>query len=545
MTEFGSPHLARSDANHVPLSPLSFLARSRDIFGSREAVVYGSRTYTWREVHARASRLARGLRTLGVRSGDVVSVIAANTPEMVEAHFGVPMSGAVLNTINARLDAGTIAYILDHAETRVLITDSHFSAAVKEAIARTNHRDMVVVDIVDVQADAPENNGERLGAIDYESLLEAGTGDLDGALPADEWDAIALNYTSGTSGRPKGVVYHHRGSYLMALGTIAGWGLPHHPCYLYTVPMFHCNGWGHAWTMAACAGTIVCIRTITAKAIFDALADNGVTHFGAAPVVLGMLVNASADERRPLDQPVKVMTAGAPPAAAILETTKRLGFDVLQVYGLTETYGHVVECIWQSEWDALPAAEQAIIKARQGVRFPMVEDVSVVDVDSRRPVPANGRSEGEITIRANTVMKGYFRDPEATAAAFAGGAFRSGDIAVVHPNGYIEIKDRLKDVIISGGENISSVEVESAIYRHPAVAVVAVVARPDEKWGETPCAFVELKPGEHASAEEIVDHCRTRLAGFKVPKRVEFGELPKTATGKIQKFLLREKARNL
>lgn len=529
-------------ANYAALTPLSFLVRCRDVFGDREAVIYGNRTYTWRQLHDRSQQLAAALKTAGVAKGDVVSLMAANTPEMVEAHFGVPMSGAVLNTINTRLDPETIAYILDHAGTKILITDTQLAPNVKEALAQMGNHGIKIVDIDDVQAGAP---GERLGDMDYETFLSTGVSQADWQLPDDEWDAITLSYTSGTSGRPKGVVYHHRGSYLMALGTITGWSLPAHPRYLYTVPLFHCNGWGHAWTMAACAGTIICNRAVNAKAIFDAIVDHKVTHFGGAPVVLGMLVNAPADERREITHPVKVMTAGAPPPAAIIEKCSTLGMEVLQVYGLTETFGHVVECVWRDEWNELPLDEQATIKARQGVRFPVTEDVTVVDVSTREPIPADGQTQGEITVRGNTVMKGYFRDPNATAEAFKGGAFKSGDIAVVHPNGYIEIKDRLKDVIISGGENISSVEVESAIYKHPAVAVAAVVARPDEKWGETPCAFVELKPGETTSEEDIIAHCRDLLAGFKAPKTVLFEELPKTATGKIQKFALRERARNL
>ncbi len=528
-------------ANYVPLSPLSYLSRARDVFGNRDGVVYGDRRYSWKQVDERARRLCSGLKKLGVGKGDVVTFIAANTPEMVEAHFGVPMAGAVLNTMNVRLDSETIAYILDHAETSVLVTDTQFAPAVKEALAQANRPDMTVIDIVDEAM--PE--GEQLGSMTYEQLLEMGSSDKAEKLPNNEWDAIALNYTSGTSGRPKGVVYHHRGSYLMTMGTIAGWDLPSHPRYLYTVPMFHCNGWGHAWTMAAVAGTIVCIRDLQPKAIFDALADNDIDHFGGAPVILGMLVNAPEKDRRTFDRPIKVMTAGAPPAAAILAKTKELGMDVLQVYGLTETYGHVIECVWQDQWNVLDAAEQASIKARQGVRFPMTEEVSVVDLSTRKRVPADGETQGEIVIRGNTVMKGYFKNTSATDEAFEGGAFRSGDIAVVHTNGYVEVKDRLKDVIISGGENISSVEVESAIFQHSSVAVAAVVARPDEKWGETPCAFVELKEGAAATEEEIIAHCRSLLAGFKCPKKVVFGELPKTATGKIQKFVLRQTAKEL
>lgn len=533
--------LAQVKANYVPLSPLSYLDRAKDVFGDRDAVVYGERRYAWREVDARAKRLASGLESLGVTKGDVVTLIAANTPEMVEAHFGVPMTGGVLNTMNVRLDPETIAYILDHAETSVLITDTQFAPAVKAALQLVDRPKMQIVDIVDEQMPA----GEQLGLMTYEELLAKGDSDRALSLPEDEWDAIALNYTSGTSGRPKGVVYHHRGSYLMTMGTIAGWDLPAHPRYLYTVPMFHCNGWGHAWTMAAVAGTIVCIRDLQPKAIFDALVDNDIDHFGGAPVILGMLVNAPEGDRRTFTKPIKVMTAGAPPAAAVLAKTKELGMDVLQVYGLTETYGHVIECVWQDQWNDLPESEQASIKARQGVRFPMTEEVSVVDLTSRERVAADGEAQGEIVIRGNTVMKGYFKNQEATDEAFEGGAFRSGDIAVVHPNGYVEVKDRLKDVIISGGENISSVEVEAVIYQHSSVAVAAVVARPDEKWGETPCAFVELKEGASATEEEIITHCRSLIASFKCPKKVVFGELPKTATGKIQKFVLRQTAKSL
>ncbi len=538
-------HFAGMDAvraNYAALTPLSFLVRCRDVFGDREAVIYGNRSYTWRQLHDRSEQLAAALKAAGIAKDDVVSLMAANTPEMVEAHFGVPMSGAVLNTINTRLDPETIAYILGHAGTKLLITDTQLAPNVKLALEHMGDHGIKIIDIDDAQAGT---TGERLGDMDYDTFLTTGNDPTDWQLPDDEWDAITLSYTSGTSGRPKGVVYHHRGSYLMALGTITGWALPAHPRYLYTVPLFHCNGWGHAWTMAACAGTIICNRTVSARVIFDAIVDHNVTHFGGAPVVLGMLVNAPEDERREITHPVKVMTAGAPPPAAIIEKCSALGMEVLQVYGLTETFGHVVECVWRDEWNDLPLDEQATIKARQGVRFPVTEDVTVVDVSTREPVPADGKTQGEITVRGNTVMKGYFRDPQATADAFADGAFKSGDIAVVHPNGYIEIKDRLKDVIISGGENISSVEVEGAIYKHPAVAVAAVVARPDEKWGETPCAFVELKPGETASEQDIIEHCRALLAGFKAPKTVIFEELPKTATGKIQKFALRERARNL
>jgi fatty-acyl-CoA synthase len=538
-------YLDRRSANFTPLSPLSFLRRTRDVYPQRPAVIHGARRYTWAEVYARTARLASALAARGVRRGDAVSIIAANTPELFEAHFGVPMAGAVLNTINTRLDAETIAYILEHGEARVLIADTQFSPAVKAALAELGTSDLLVVDIADPEAVFRPGEGERLGALTYEELLAEGDPEAPWSLPEDEWETIALNYTSGTSGKPKGVLYHHRGSYLMSLGTVAGWGLPPHPTYLYTVPMFHCNGWGHAWTMTALAGTVICCRYVTARNIFNAVADHKVGHFGGAPVVLGMLINAPEEERRSFDHPVRVMTAGAPPPAAVLEKTKALGFDVMQVYGLTETYGHVVQCAWQAEWDALAFGEQAEIAARQGVRFPMTEEVAVIDRESGAPVPCNAETLGEVVIRGNTVMKGYHKGPEATAEAFAGGWFHSGDLAVVHPDGYMQIKDRLKDIIISGGENISSVEIEGVLYRHPAVAAAAVVARPDEKWGETPCAFVELKPGAEATEQEVIAFCRGQLAGFKAPKRVVFGELPKTSTGKIEKYKLRKAARSL
>lgn len=530
--------LAKTTANHVPLSPLSFLKRTADIFGARTAVIYGERRYDWREVLDRACRLASALSARGIGRGDTVSVIAANTPELFEAHFGVPMAGAVLNTINTRLEPETIAYILEHGDARVLITDTALAPTVRAALEGLD-RDILVVDIDDAQGPG----GERLGEIEYEALLAGGDPEYRWTLPVDEWDALTLNYTSGTSGRPKGVVYHHRGSYLMSMGTVAAWNLPLHPTYLYTVPMFHCNGWGHAWTMALMAGTVVCCRAITAEAVFGAVAEHKVTHFGGAPVVLSMLVNATENERRSFDHTVKVMTAGAPPPAAVLEQTRALGFEVMHVYGLTETFGHVTQCLWREEWDDLPFERQAEIQSWQGVAFPMTEEACVVDLEKGTPVPRDGETQGEIAIRGNTVMKGYYKNPAASEEAFAGGWFRSGDAAVWHDNGYIQIRDRLKDVIISGGENVSSVEVENVLYKHPAVAAAAVVAMPSEKWGEVPCAFLELKPGESLGEEEVVLFCRERLAGFKTPKRIIFGELPKTATGKIQKFLLREKAR--
>ena len=475
-------------------------------------------------------------------------MVAANTPELAEAHYGVPMSGGVLNAINTRLDADTIAYILEHGDCRVLITDTQFSATVKAALAKLKIKPQVI-DIVDAQADvhapAPDGNGERLGEMDYEALLATGNPDADWGMPKSEWDALALNYTSGTSGRPKGVVYHHRGAYLMAMGTIAAWQIAKHPRYLTIVPMFHCNGWGHAWTMTVMGGTIICNRLIRADIIFDAIARHDITHFGAAPIILAMLADAPPDEQKklPASAKVQVMTAGAPPPSKVLEKVERLGFDVTHVYGLTETYGHVMYCDWREEWQQLEGEARADIKARQGVRFPMMEAARVHDVASGAAVAADGETLGEIVLAGNTTMKGYYKNLDATAESFKGGYFHSGDLAVVHPDGYIEIKDRLKDIIISGGENISSIEVESVLYRHPKVAAAAVVAKPDEKWGESPCAFVELQPGQSADETDIIEFCRAHLSGFKRPKQVVFMTLPKTSTGKIQKFKLRDMVR--
>ena len=466
-------------------------------------------------------------------------MMAANTPELAETHFGVPMSGGVLNAINTRLDAETVAYILEHGDAKVLITDTHFSKVVSDAIASLDNPP-VVIDIVDHQAPAPEGTGESLGQLTYEELLDQGNENADWGLPDSEWDALTLNYTSGTSGKPKGVVYHHRGSYLMSMGTVAAWQVPKHPKYLYTVPMFHCNGWGHVWTMALMGGTLICNRVVSAENIFNAIKQHRVTHFGAAPIVLAMLANAPEEIQHIPEYTVQVMTAGAPPPSKVLEKTQQLGFNVIHVYGLTETYGHVVFCDWKNEWSDLSIEEQAEIKSRQGVRFPMMEAARVIDVNSGDPVEPDGQSIGEIVLKGNPIMKGYYKSAEGTAEAFKDGWFHSGDLAVVHPDGYIEIKDRLKDIIISGGENISSVEIESVLYKHPKVAAAAVVAKPDEKWGETPCAFVELKAGEQATEDEIIGFCKDNMAGFKRPKQVIFIELPKTSTGKIQKFKLRE-----
>ncbi len=528
--------LGRGAANHVALSPLSFLRRAEVVYGPRPAVSYGRVRHSWAEVADRVRRVAGGLRARGVGLGDTVSVLCPNIPELFELHYAVPLAGAVLNTLNFRLEAETIAYILDHSDCRLVICDSGFSGLLGQAFALMG-RALPVVDIVDAQAGGAAGFGQS----SYDDLLAADPADWAG--PADEWQALALNYTSGTSGRPKGVVYHHRGAYLMAMGTVAGWALPPHPVYLSVVPMFHCNGWNHPWAMAIVGAHLVFTRDAVPARLFAAIAAHGVTHLGAAPVILQMLCESADAPAQPYEPKVRVMTAGAPPPPAVLEKAARLGLEVMQVYGLTETYGHISQCLWQEDWAALPAADQAAKQAMQGVAFPMVEGIRVVDLETGVDVPMDGTAQGEIAIRGNTVMKGYYKDPAATAAAFRDGWFWSGDAAVLQPGGYVQIRDRLKDVIISGGENISSVEVEAVLYRHPAVLAAAVVARPSEKWGESPCVFVELREGHQADEAVIIGFCRAHLAGFKLPKSVVFQVLPKTATGKIQKFILREAAR--
>lgn len=524
-------------ANYVPLSPLSFIKRTAQVFADHPATIYNEKTQSWRTLYQRCCAFADALKQHGIAQGDVVSVLAYNTPEMIELQFSVAMAGGVLNTINTRLDAETIEGIIDHAEPIALVFDAELHAVVADALARCSHQPALIIMI-----EAPEipRSDCMLDALDFEAFVQSGDPDAHWSLPASEWDAFGLNYTSGTGGRPKGVVIHHRGAYLMAMGTVPAWSVPMHPIYLYTVPLFHCNGWGHAWMNALVAGTMICLKKVEAGAIFDAIARHRVTHFGGAPVVLSLLVNAPVNLQKRFDHAVAVMTAGAPPPPSILEQTEQLGLNVMQVYGLTETYGHIMHCAWNTNWDTLGFSERAEIKARQGVQFTHTEDVEVIDLDSGAPVPADGQSEGEIVIRSNTVMKGYHKDPQATEEAFKDGYFRSGDVAVRHPDGYIEIKDRLKDVIISGGENISSVEVENVLYRLPGVACAAVVAKQDDKWGEVPVAFIELGSDAAPLDESVViQFCRTHLAGFKTPKQIVFGEIPKTSTGKVQKFMLR------
>jgi fatty-acyl-CoA synthase len=525
---------SRDAANHVALSPLSFLKRAETVYASRPAVTYGDTSRSWGQTGATCRSVAAGLAAMGVGAGDTVSVLSPNIPALFELHYAVPLLGAVLNTINTRLEPETLAYILDHSDCLLVICDTALAPLLRAAFA-INGKTVPVVDINDVAG------SDGFGQTSYDDL--AAHPPMDWALPGDEWQALALNYTSGTSGRPKGVVYHHRGAYLMAMGTVAGWALPPHPTYLSVVPMFHCNGWNHPWAMAIVGGHMIFTRDATPAKLLAAMARHRVTHLGAAPIVLQMLCDSPDAPAQAFAPKIKVLTAGAPPPPAILEKAAALGLDVMQVYGLTETYGHISQCLWQDGWDALSAPARAEKQAMQGVAFPMVEDIRVVDRTAGVDVPRDGLTQGEIAIRGNTVMKGYYKDADATATAFDGGWFWSGDAAVVHPDGYIQIRDRLKDVIISGGENISSVEVEAVLYRHPAISAAAVVARPHPKWGESPCAFVELRDGATATEEDVIAFCRANIAHFKAPKTVVFGALPKTATGKIQKFILRATAR--
>ena len=533
--------LQKNAANYAPLSPLTFIERSAYIYPDRLAVVHGARRYSWSESYERSRRLASALKQLGVEKGDTVATILNNTPEMFECHFGVPACGAVLNTINTRLDAEAVAFILNHAEAKVLLTDREFARMVKKALALAERPDMIVIDVDDSEYTGP---GERVGSLEYEAVLATGTPDFVFEQPADEWDAISLNYTSGTTGDPKGVVYHYRGAYLNAMSNIVSWGMPPHSVYLWTLPMFHCNGWCFAWTMAANAGVNVCLRRVDPRLIFDAIRDHGVTHYCGAPIVHSMLANAPEAWREGINHKVSGLIAAAPPPAAVIESMAKIGFDITHVYGLTETYGPAAVCAKHDGWKDLPLAEQVVLNGRQGVRYHALESITVMDPDTMETVPWDGETMGEIMFRGNLVMKGYLKNEKTTNESFRGGWYHSGDLAVIQPDGYIKIKDRSKDVIISGGENISSIEVEDALYRHPAVMAAAVVAVPDEKWGEVPAAFVELREGSEVSVEALVAHCREHLAGFKVPKRIIFGELPKTSTGKIQKFVLREKAKS-
>ncbi|MHA6265044.1 AMP-binding protein [Arenibacterium sp. CAU 1754] len=532
--------LKKNAANYVPLTPLSTLRRAAEIYSDELAVVYGTHRKTYAEYVERCTRLASALAGMGVKPGEVVATLIPNLPSHAEAHFGVPACGAVLNTINTRLDVDTVTFILGHGEARVVLADSQFLELAEEAIARQEGEKPVLIEVPDDQAGFPASGRHPT----YEQVLAQGDPGFDWIMPQDEWESIALNYTSGTTGRPKGVVYHHRGAYLNAMGQILSWRMVLRPKYLTIVPLFHCNGWCHSWMMPMVGGRIICCRDITAPAIFSAIADEGATHFGGAPIVLNMLVNAPESERRSFDHTVEVFTAGAPPAPATLAKIEPMGFNVTQVYGLTETYGPATECTWGEKWDHLQGDARAAIKARQGVPMPIYEEITVMD-ETMTHIPRDSKTQGEIIMRGNGVMKGYFKNPEATAEAFKGGYFHSGDIAVQHPDSYIQIADRAKDIIISGGENISSVEVEGVLMGHPDVLLAAVVAKPDEKWGEVPCAFVELKPGVTGDAADLIAFSRKTLAGFKTPKHVVFQELPKTSTGKIQKFELRRIAREI
>ncbi|EDT00449.1 acyl-CoA synthetase [Burkholderia ambifaria] len=534
MTQMFEAGLGRRDANYVPLTPIDFLVRAAEVYGERLAIVHGDVRRTWGETHTRAKQLASALAQAGVARGDTVAAVLPNIPAMVEAHFGVPMAGAVLNTINTRLDISSVLFMLRHGEAKVLIVDTEYAD-----LAHRAAREVPGLKIVSVADAMPADPARFAGATDYEAFVAGGDPDYAWTPPADEWDAIALNYTSGTTGDPKGVVYHHRGAYLAAISNILEWDMPKHAVYLWTLPMFHCNGWCFPWAVAARAGVNVCLRKFDAKTVFDLIRSERITHYCGAPIVQSAIANAPAEFRAGIDHTVHAMVAGAAPAPAVIAKMKEIGFDLLHVYGLTEVYGPATVCAKQAHWDALPDDERARLNARQGVRYHLEAGATVLDPDTMAPVPADGETLGEIMFRGNICMKGYLKNPKATDEAFHGGWFHTGDLGVLTPDGYIRIKDRRKDIIISGGENISSIEVEDALYRHPAVAVAAVVAMPDPKWGEVPCAFVELRDGASATEEEIIAHCKQLLAGFKVPKAVRFGELPKTSTGKIQKFQLR------
>ena len=532
--------LEKTKANYVPLTPLSHLRRASVVYPEREAIVYGENRYSYKEYYKRVTLLASGLEKRGIKTGDVVATILPNIPAQVEAHFGIPALGAVLNTINTRLDVKTVAYIFDHGEAKIVIVDSQFLSLAEDAKKICESSGPEIIEVQDLTSGFTKS-GKYL---EYEELLEMGDKQFSWVMPQDEWESISLNYTSGTTGRPKGVVCHHRGAYLMTMGTVVSWRLQLYPKLLIIVPLFHCNGWNHTWLMPMLGGTVFCCRDVSAQVIYDAISQENVTHLGGAPIVLNLIINASASERKPFSHTVEVFTAGAPPAPATLAAIESIGFNVTQVYGLTETYGHVTECIWDEKWDQETQEKKSSIKAQQGVAFPMMEEITVVD-EKQNKIKNDAKALGEIVIRGNSVMKGYFKNPEATKEAFSGGFFHSGDIAKLHPNNYIQIADRAKDIIISGGENVSSVEVEGVLMSHPAVSLCAVVAKADDKWGEVPFAFVELKVGETVSEGDLISFARAQLAGFKTPKQISFQELPKTSTGKIQKFELREKAKLL
>jgi fatty-acyl-CoA synthase len=533
--------LDKNPANYAPLTPLGFIERAAYVYPGRTAVVHGRRRFTWAETYARCRRLASALARRGIGVGDTVAAMLANTPEMVECHFGVPMAGAVLNTLNTRLDAEAIAFMLEHGGAKVVLADREFSATVEKALASLRTKPLVI-DVDDPEYAGP---GKRIGAEEYERFIAAGDAEYGWKPPEDEWDAISLNYTSGTTGNPKGVVYHHRGAYLNAVCNIVTWAMPHHAVYLWTLPMFHCNGWCFPWTMAANAGTNVCLRRVDAPSVFAAMREHGVTHYCGAPIVHSTLINADPKLREGIGHKIHAMVAAAAPPAAMIEGMERMGWELTHVYGLTEVYGPATVCARHEEWQDLDIGKRTERNGRQGVRYLMEEGLSVMNPETMRPVPADGETMGEIMFRGNITMKGYLKNRKATGEAFAGGWFHSGDLAVMQPDGYVKIKDRSKDIIISGGENISSLEVEDVLYRHPAVQAAAVVAKPDAKWGETPCAFVEIRPGVQVTERELIEHCRAHLARFKVPRAVVFGVLPKTSTGKIQKFVLREQARSV
>lgn len=538
MTSKYDQDLDRNAANFAALTPLSFIERTASVYPERLAIVHGDLRQTWGQTYARCRQLASSLRKAGIGKNDTVAVILPNTPPMVEAHFGVPMAGAVLNTLNTRLDAEALAFMLDHGEAKALIVDPEFTGVIAKALKLRTCTEPLLVIQVDDALYGPA--ATQVGSISYEDFVAQGDADFAWEMPEDEWDAIALNYTSGTTGNPKGVVYHHRGAAINAISNVLEWDMPKHSVYLWTLPMFHCNGWCFPWTVAARAGVNVCLRRVEAKAIFDAIRDHGVTHYCGAPIVQSLLVNAPAELKVGIPAGVKAMVAGAAPPASMIEGMEAMGFDLTHVYGLTETYGPATVCAKHEAWQQLDIGERARLNARQGVRYHLQREVRVMDPETLQPVPMDGETMGEIMFRGNIAMKGYLKNPKATDDAFRGGWFHSGDLAVQYPDGYIQIKDRSKDIIISGGENISSIEVEDVLYRHPAVLAAAVVAKPDEKWGETPCAFLEIKPGTEVTEQDIIAHCKQHLAGYKVPRAVVFGELPKTSTGKIQKFELRK-----